>query len=257
MKYIWLSVATLALLTACQHGKQNDPLILDLQADNVCQTDFGLIPDTSDFKDCKKWVLHYLQTGIEPDYATFLCDSVENPDRESCIKKKQATFQEMLQMNKKVEARREEEHKKWQEERSKQAAEAERWRQEQVNKQKQADHLKCTGYGLKKGTTGYAECRMKVEAERVNAGKIERELQAIQWQQKQQLAAQAQEQQRRESQRTFNAGLAIMGGAPPHEAFMMQDNPMGYQAYKQREQMNDIQVQLQKVRQCQQFGICH
>ena len=250
MKYIWLSVATLALLTACQHGKQNDPLILGLQADNVCQTDFGLTPDTPDFQNCKRWAIHHLQTGIKPDFATFVCDAAPTKQPNPCIEKQQAVYQEMIRVNKEIEALRKEE-------RARQVANAERMRQEQVNKQKQADHLKCTGYGLKKGTTGYAECRMKVEAERVNAGKIERELQALQWQQKQQFAAQAHEQQRRESQRTFNAGLAIMGGAPPHEAFMMQDNPMGYQAYKQREQLNNIQGELEKIRQCQRSGVCY
>jgi hypothetical protein len=48
-----------------------------------------------------------------------------------------------------------------------------------------------------------------------------------------------------------------MGGAPPHEAFMMQDNPMGYQAYKQREQLNNIQGELEKIRQCQHSGVCY
>jgi hypothetical protein len=250
MKYIWLSVTLLALLTACQHGKQNDPLILGLQADNVCQTDFGLTPDTSNFQDCKKWVFHYLRTGIEPDFATFVCDAEPTKQHDSCIEKQQAVYQEMVRVNKEIEALRKEE-------RARRVANAERTRQEQVNKQKQADHLKCAGYGLKKGTAGYAECRMKVEAERVNAEKIGREMQALQWQQKQQLAAQAQEQQRRAAQRNFNAGLAIMRGVAPHEAFMMQDNPMGYQAYQQRNQLNDIQGALEKIRQCQRSGVCY
>jgi hypothetical protein len=204
MKGICLSTVALMPLTACQRGKQ-DPLISNLQASHVCEIDYGLTPDTPDFQNCKGWAIHHLQTGIKPDFAAFICDAKPTKQRESCMGKQQPVYQEMVRVNKEIEAFKEEDRKRREEERDRQAATAARLRQEAINKQKQVDHLKHAGYGLKKGTSGYADCRMKIEAERVDEERIKREMQALQWQQKQLLAAQAQEQQRRAVQRNFDA----------------------------------------------------
>jgi hypothetical protein len=137
MKYIWLSVSALLFFTACQYRNEKGLQELhELQASYDCETYFGLTPNTPDFQNCKRWAVHHLQTGIEPDFATFVCDAAPTKQPDPCIEKQQAVYQEMVRVNKEIEALRKEE-------RAQQVANAERMRQEQVNKQKQADHLKC------------------------------------------------------------------------------------------------------------------
>lgn len=158
MKLI-IAIAALAFLNACHQAQYQYE-----QANSLCQIDFGFTPGTLDYQNCRKWVLHFLQTGTELDYATFVCNSTPTADRASCIDRKQDTYQEMMRVNKEVTAVREEKRKREQEKYVRQASEAKKLRQEQVRKQEQDDHQKCTGYGLKKGTNAYAECRMKIEA---------------------------------------------------------------------------------------------
>jgi protein-disulfide isomerase-like protein with CxxC motif len=40
--------------------------------------------------------------------------------------------------------------------------------------------------------------------------------------------------------RQFKAGLAVMGGASPAEAYMMQDNPEGYRQQKLQESLEEM-----------------
>jgi hypothetical protein len=92
-----------------------------------------------------------------------------------------------------------------------------------------ADQHKCKVYGFKRGTTEFADCMMKQEAQR-KTGAVINEIQK------------SEEQARIEaaSKRQFNAGLAIMQGVPSHEAYMMQDDPEGYRQYKMQETLEEI-----------------
>jgi hypothetical protein len=49
------------------------------------------------------------------------------------------------------------------------------------------------------------------------------------------------------NKRQFNAGLAIMQGIPPHEAYMIQDNPEGYRQYKMQKTLEYIHQDMKNI----------
>lgn len=149
-----LLLLAVLFLSACQATQQQS-----YQATNLCREDFGLSVGTPNFENCKKWTLHYLQTGVEPNYPEFVCQSTEGENHQSCITQQQAVYKEMMRVNEAVEAQRDKEFEQ-------QKKEAARKAQEKKQRIEQADHQQCVSYGLKKGTKAYADCRMQIPVQK-------------------------------------------------------------------------------------------